>query len=73
MTTWAESYPIRVENLEDLLAGAKAPWPAIRSANRDYEALVDTGSTLFALPTRYIEQLGLKKCRDRYCCSDAQA
>jgi predicted aspartyl protease len=29
------------------------------------EALVDTGSTLFSLPARYIKQLGLNKSRER--------
>ena len=29
------------------------------------EALVDTGSTMFALPKRYIQQLGLNKVRER--------
>ena len=57
---------IRVENLEDLLAVRSG-----RLANDQVrrveimEALVDTGSTMFALPKRYVELLGLKKMRDR--------
>ncbi len=58
--------PIRVENLKDL-------WDAERGALANdqvrrldvMDALVDTGSTLLALPKRHIEQLGLKKVRER--------
>jgi predicted aspartyl protease len=57
---------VRVENLEDLLAERKGALPSDQVRRLEImEALVDTGSTMFALPTRYIEQLGLKKCRDR--------
>jgi clan AA aspartic protease len=57
---------VRIENLEDL-------WQARRGELRNdqvrsveiMEALVDTGSTMFSLPTRYIQQLGLKKSHDR--------
>src|SRR6187397_2069599 len=57
---------VRVENLEDLLAERKGAMPSDQVRRLEImQALVDTGSTMFALPTRYIEQLGLKKCRDR--------
>ena len=51
-----------IENLEELLAvrlGVFAPEQARRIAVTD--ALVDTGATLLSLPTRLIQQLGLKK------------
>jgi predicted aspartyl protease len=57
---------VRVENLEDLLAERKGALPTDQVRRLEItEALVDTGSTMFSLPTRYIEQLGLNKCRDR--------
>jgi predicted aspartyl protease len=57
---------VRVENLEDLLAERKGALPSDQVRRLEImEALVDTGSTMFSLPSRYIEQLGLKKCRDR--------
>lgn len=57
---------IRVENLEDLWAHRNGTLPASEVRRVDImEALVDTGSTMLALPKRYIEQLGLKKDRDR--------
>jgi predicted aspartyl protease len=57
---------VRVENLEDLLAERKGAIPRDQVRRLEImEALVDTGSTLFSLPTRYIKQLGLSKTRDR--------
>ena len=57
---------IRVENLQDLLAvrDGKLPNEQVRRVDI-VEALVDTGSTLLSLPTRFIQQLGLKKFRER--------
>jgi predicted aspartyl protease len=57
---------VRVENLRDLwdVQSGKKSVEAVRRIEI-MEALVDTGSTLFSLPTRYIEQLGLQKSRDR--------
>jgi predicted aspartyl protease len=58
--------PIRVENLEDLLAARKGALPNEQVRRLDVmEALVDTGSTMLALPKRHIEQLGLQKVRER--------
>jgi predicted aspartyl protease len=57
---------VRVENLQDLWdaeRGAIATNKARRVEILD--ALVDTGSTLLSLPTRFIQQLGLKKSRER--------
>jgi predicted aspartyl protease len=57
---------VRVENLEDLFAarnGTIGDGQVRRIEIMD--ALVDTGSTMFSLPTRYIGQLGLKKSRER--------
>jgi predicted aspartyl protease len=57
---------IRVENLEDLWEARKGRLPADKVRRVEImEALVDTGSTLFSLPTRYIQQLGLNKSRER--------
>ncbi|HMC10375.1 MAG TPA: hypothetical protein VKH44_03760 [Pirellulaceae bacterium] len=57
---------IRVENLEDLFAERKGSLPSEQVRRIDVmEALVDTGSIMLALPTRYIQQLGLKKVRER--------
>ncbi|MEX2173089.1 MAG: retroviral-like aspartic protease family protein [Pirellulaceae bacterium] len=57
---------IRVENLEDLLAERKGALPRDQVRRIEImEALVDTGSTMFSLSTRYIQQLGLSKTRDR--------
>jgi predicted aspartyl protease len=57
---------VRVENLEDLFQARRGELPRdqVRSVEI-MEALVDTGSTMFSLPTRYIQQLGLNKSRDR--------
>jgi predicted aspartyl protease len=58
--------PIRVENLEDLFAARKGSLASEQVRRIDVmEALVDTGSTTLALPKRFIEQLGLKKVRER--------
>jgi predicted aspartyl protease len=57
---------IRVENLQDLWDQERGSLPAEQVRRIDIaDALVDTGSTLLSLPTRYIEQLGLKKSRER--------
>ena len=55
-----------VENLRDFIAveERKLPAEAVRRVELS-EALVDTGATLLALPTRYIQQLGLTKTRER--------
>ena len=57
---------VRVENLRDLWDAERGQIPA-ESVRRIeiMEALVDTGSTLFSLPSRYVKQLGLNKSRDR--------
>ena len=57
---------VRVENLEDLLS-VRAGRLASDQVRRVeiMEALVDTGATMFAMPRRYIEQLGLQKMRER--------
>ena len=55
-----------VENLRDLWAieeGRASPENARRLNLTD--ALVDTGATTLALPTRYIRQLGLSKTRQK--------
>jgi clan AA aspartic protease len=55
-----------IENLQDLWAaeqGIRKP-EEVRSVTVS-EALVDTGSTLLALPTSLIRQLGLEKKRTR--------
>jgi predicted aspartyl protease len=57
---------VRVENLEDLFAARNGTIGDGQVRRIEImEALVDTGSTMFSLPTRYIEQLGLKKSRER--------
>jgi clan AA aspartic protease len=57
---------IHVANLEDLWAARKGSLPNEQVRHIDVmEALVDTGSTMLALPKRYIEQLGLNKVRER--------
>jgi len=57
---------IRVENLEDLWAQRNGTLSGEQVRRIDVvDALVDTGSTMLALPLRHIEQLGLKKARDR--------
>jgi predicted aspartyl protease len=58
--------PIRVENLKDLWDSERGSLPVEQVRRIDVmDALIDTGSTLLALPTRFIEQLGLKKVRER--------
>jgi len=58
--------PIRVENLKDLWDAERGALPHEQVRRLDVmDALVDTGSTLLALPKRHIEQLGLKKVRER--------
>jgi len=58
--------PIRVENLKDLWDSERGSLPVDQVRRIDVvDALVDTGSTLLALPTRFVEQLGLKKVRER--------
>ena len=58
--------PIRVENLKDLWYTERGSLPAEQVRRIDVmDALVDTGSILLALPTRFIQQLGLTKVRER--------
>jgi predicted aspartyl protease len=58
--------PIRVENLKDLWDAERGALPNEQVRRLDVmDALVDTGSTLLALPKRHIERLGLKKVRER--------
>src|SRR5436305_12972427 len=58
--------PIHVKNLEDLWPARIGALPNEQVRRLDVmEALVDTGSTMLALPKRYIDQLGLKKVRER--------
>jgi len=57
---------VRVENLEDLFAARNGTLPEDRVRRIEIaEARVDTGATMFSLPTHMIQQLGLKKIRDR--------
>jgi predicted aspartyl protease len=57
---------IRVENLQDLWDVERGSLPAEQVRRVEImDALVDTGSTLLSLPTRFIQQLGLKKFRER--------
>jgi clan AA aspartic protease len=56
----------RVENLEDLYAARKGMLPNDQVRRIELmDALVDTGATTLALPTRYIQLLGLKKVREQ--------
>ncbi len=58
--------PIRVENLKDLWDVERGTLGSDQIRHLDVmDALVDTGSTMLALPTRHIEQIGLKKVRER--------
>jgi len=51
-----------IENLEDLWATNRGLIPQDQARKIDVmDALVDTGATLLSVPTRLIEQLGLKK------------
>jgi len=56
----------RIENIEDLWAIKRgiAPPESVRQLILT-DALVDTGATTLALPTRYIRQLGLSKTREQ--------
>jgi predicted aspartyl protease len=57
---------VRLDSLKDLWEaerGARLP-DDVRSITID-DALVDTGASTLSLPTRYIEQLGLEKVRER--------
>lgn len=57
---------VTVDNLFDLMSvqeGKLLPGD-VRSITVD-DALVDTGSTTLALPTRYIQQLGLRKSYEK--------
>jgi predicted aspartyl protease len=57
---------VRVENLEDLWAERKGGLASHLVRRTDLvDALVDTGATTLALPSRYIAQLGLKKTREK--------
>src|SRR6476661_8025681 len=56
----------RVENLKDLWDAERNRLPVAAIRRLDLtDALVDTGATTLALPTRYIQQLGLAKSRDK--------
>lgn len=57
---------VLIENLGDLsevTRGVRSPEEVRRTPVRD--ALVDTGATTLALPTRIIEQLGLRKVYEK--------
>jgi predicted aspartyl protease len=58
--------PATIENLDDLYRSERGEIPAdqVRSIVVA-DALVDTGATMLALPSRMIRSLGLKKYRDR--------
>lgn len=57
---------VRVENLEDLWAERKGKLASDLVRRIDLvDALVDTGATTLALPSRYIAQLGLTKTREK--------
>ncbi len=57
---------VTVENLFDLMSVQEGRLSAnsVRSITVD-DALVDTGSTTLDLPTRYIQQLGLRKSYEK--------
>ncbi len=57
---------ITVENLGDLIKAREGTLASaeVRRATAD-DALVDTGATTLALPTRLIRQLGLTKVREK--------
>src|SRR4051812_15114313 len=58
--------PVRVENLKDLWDAERGMLANDKVRRLDItKALVDTGSSTLALPTRMIEQLGLNKVRER--------
>ena len=50
----------RLENLKDLWDVERSMMPAEKARRLDIDALVDTGATLLSVPTRLIQQLGLK-------------
>ena len=55
-----------IENLEDLWAVKRGLIPADKARHITIaDALVDTGATTLALPTRLIEQLGLTKSYEK--------
>ncbi len=55
-----------VENLKDLWDAERGMIPVENVRRLQLtDALVDTGATTLALPTRLIQQLGLKKTRER--------
>jgi predicted aspartyl protease len=52
----------RIENLKDLWDVERGTLPAAQARIAEVkDALVDTGATLLSMPTRLIQQLGLKK------------
>jgi predicted aspartyl protease len=58
--------PAKIENLKDLYAvttGTLKP-EEVRSLETP-DALVDTGATMLSLPTRMVDQLGLRRLRTR--------
>jgi len=66
VTTGEVTVPARIESLEDIyLAQSGALAPEQIRAIEVADALVDTGATLFSLPRRLVEQLGLKRTHTR--------
>lgn len=58
--------PARIENLADLFKVDQGGLTAIEVRYVDVpDALVDTGATMLSLPSRLIQQLGLKRHRTR--------
>lgn len=56
----------KIENLDDLYEVDKGQRAVAEVRTLEVEdALVDTGATTLALPTRYIQQLGLRKNYDK--------
>lgn len=56
---------VHVENAEDLMLVARGQLPADQVRVHDAQALVDTGATLFSLPSSEIVRLGLRFVRQR--------
>ena len=62
MTMGRVTTEARIENLKDLWAVECGLKPAAEARSVDVaNALVDTGATLLSMPTRLIQQLGLKR------------
>ncbi len=57
----------KIENLDDLFSVAKGLLKPDQVRTLEVvDALVDTGATTISLPRRYIQQLGLRKFRQRH-------